>query len=391
MKRCYVIGKKVHNMMKIPLFKIYWDDEDIEAVTRAIKRGSYWATGSEIKEFEEMIAAYVEKKYAVAFNSGTSALHSILLAYGIGEGDEVIVPSFTFISTANAPLFVGAKPIFAEIEEETYGLDPEDVKEKITKKTKVIMPIHYGGCPCKNIKELKEIAEDNKILLIEDAAESLGAKIGNEMVGSFGDAAMFSFCQNKVITTGEGGIIVTDSKEIYEKLKLICSHGRLETANYFTSSGQVDYIALGYNFRMPTMIAALGISQMKKIDKVAEMRRKNANYYTSLLKNIEGVEPPMPPDNFYHVYQMYTIQVEKSLRDKLKEYLLNRGIFTKIYFEPVHLTKFYREKFGYKEGVLPITEEISKKVLTLPMYPTLKKEEIRYIVDNINRFMEERK
>ena len=208
-------------MEGIPLFRIYWDDEDIEAVTRVIERGSYWATGPEIKKFEEMVAEYVGRKYAVAFNSGTSALHSILLAYGIREGDEVIVPSFTFISTANAPLFVGAKPIFAEIEEETYGLDPEDVKERITKKTKVIMPIHYGGGPCGNIKELKEIAEDNKALLIEDAAESLGAKIGNEMVGSFGNAAMFSFCQNKVITTGEGGIIVTDEKEIYEKMKLI--------------------------------------------------------------------------------------------------------------------------------------------------------------------------
>lgn len=377
--------------MKIPIFKIYWDKEDVKAVTNVIKRGSYWATGPEIKKFEKMVAEYVGRKYAVAFNSGTSALHAILLAYGIQEGDEVIVPSFTFISTANAPLFVGAKPVFAEIEDETYGLDSEDVKEKITKKTKVIMPIHYGGCPCKNIRELKEIAEDNGILLIEDAAESLGARIGNEMVGSFGDAAMFSFCQNKVITTGEGGVIVTDSKQIYEKLKLICSHGRLETANYFTSSGQVDYIMLGYNFRMPTMVAALGISQMKKIDKVTEMRRKNAAYYTSLLKNVDGVKPPTPPDNFYHVYQMYTVQVEKSLRDKLREYLLNRGISTKIYFDPVHLTKFYREKFGFKEGDLPITEELSKKVLTLPMYPTLKKEEIKYIVNNISQFMEERK
>ncbi|MCD6109004.1 MAG: DegT/DnrJ/EryC1/StrS family aminotransferase [Thermoplasmata archaeon] len=373
---------------KIPLFKIYWDEEDVKAVTDVIKRGSYWATGPEIKKFEEMVAEYVGKKYAVAFNSGTSALHAILLAYGIGEGDEVIVPSFTFVSTANAPLFVGAKPVFAEIEDETYGLDSEDVKERITKKTKVIMPIHYGGSPCKNIKELSEIAEDNKILLIEDAAESLGAKIGNEMVGSFGDAAMFSFCQNKVITTGEGGIIVTDSEEIYEKLKLICSHGRSETANYFTSSGQVDYITLGYNFRMPTMTASLGISQMKKINKVAEMRRKNAAYYTSLLKNIDGVKPPVPPDNFYHVYQMYTIKVEKNLRDKLKEYLLNRGVFTKIYFDPVHLTKFYREKFGYKEGDLPITEEISKKVLTLPMYPALKEEEMDYVANSIKEFME---
>lgn len=375
---------------KIPLFKIYWEDDDVEAVTNVIKRGSYWATGPEIKEFEEMVAKYVGRKYAVAFNSGTSALHAVLLAYGIGKGDEAIVPSFTFISTANAPLFVGAKPVFAEIEDETYGLDPEDVKERINEKTKAIMPIHYGGAPCKNIKELKEIAEDHNILLIEDAAESLGARVGDKMVGSFGDAAMFSFCQNKVITTGEGGVVVTDSKKIYEKLKLICSHGRFETANYFTSSGQIDYITLGYNFRMPTMIAVLGISQMKKLDKVVEMRRKSAEYYTSILKNIEGIKPPMPPPNFYHVYQMYTIQVNNGLRDKLKEYLAGKGIFSKIYFDPVHLTKFYREKYGFKEGSLPITEELSKKVLTLPMYPMLKKEEIRHIAEMIKRFMEEK-
>jgi len=327
----------------------------------------------------------------VAFNSGTSALHAILLAYGIEKGDEVVVPSFTFISTANAPLFVGAKPVFAEIEDETYCLDPEDIKEKITKKTRAIMPIHYGGSPCKNIKELKEIAEDSNMLLIEDAAESLGAKIGNKMVGSFGDAAMFSFCQNKVITTGEGGAILTDSKEVYEKLKLICSHGRPETANYFTSSGQIDYTTLGYNFRMPTIIAALGLSQLKKVDKIAEMRRKNAGYYTSQLSNIDGIKPPTPPDNFYHIYQMYTIQVENGMRDKLKEYLDNKGISTKIYFDPVHLTKFYRKKFGFKKGDLPVTEEISKKVLTLPMYPLLKKGEIEYIVSSIKDFIGEKK
>jgi len=374
---------------KIPLFKVYWDEHDVQAVTDVITRGTYWATGPEIKEFEEKIARYIGRKYAVAFNSGTSALHAVLLAYDIKQGDEIIVPSFTFISTANAPLFVGAKPVFAEIEDRTYSLDPEDVKERITSKTKAIMPIHYGGSPCMYIKELKEIAEDNDLLLIEDAAESLGAKIGNEKVGSFGDAAMFSFCQNKVITTGEGGVIVTDSKEIYEKLKLICSHGRLETGNYFTSSGQIDYIALGYNFRMPTIIAALGISQLNKIEKISEMRREKAFYYSSELSKMGGIKPPNIPENFYHVYQMYTIQVENNLRDNLRRYLANKGVFTKIYFDPVHLTQFYRKKFGYKEGDLPITEEISKKVLTLPLYPDLNMEEINYIIKNIKIFSEE--
>ncbi len=375
---------------KIPLFKIYWDEEDVKAVTDVIRRGSYWATGPEIKEFEDKVAEFVGRKYAVAFNSGTSALHAILLAYGIGKGDEVVVPSFTFISTANAPLFVGAKPVFAEIEDKTYGLDPKSVKEKITKKTKAIMPIHYGGSPCLHIKELKEIAEDNNLLLIEDAAESLGAKIDHKMVGSFGDAAMFSFCQNKAITTGEGGVILTDSKEIYDKLKLISSHGRVEGANYFTSSGQVDYVTLGYNFRMPTMIAALGISQLKKVNKIAEMRRKNADYYTKNLEKIDGIKPPASLSNFFHVYQMYTIQIENILRDDLKNYLAEKGVSSKVYFDPVHLTKFYRENFSFKEGDLRVTEEISKKVLTLPMYPMLEKEEIDYVTDAIKQFMEEK-
>jgi perosamine synthetase len=216
---------------KIPLFKIYWDDEDVEAVTEAIKAGMNWAVGPNVEQFEDLIASYVGTKYAVTFNSGTSALHAALLAHEIKQGDEVIVPSFTFIATVNAPLFVGAKPVFADIEKETLGLDPEDVNEKITEKTKAIMPIHYGGCPCK-IRELKEIAEDNNLILIEDAAESLGAKIKDNKLGTFGDSAMFSLCAPKVITTGEGGMMVTKSKEVYEKMKLLRSHGRLETQNY---------------------------------------------------------------------------------------------------------------------------------------------------------------
>ena len=218
---------------KIPLFKIYWDEDDVEAVTESIRAGMNWATGPNVAKFEESIASYVGTEYAVTFNSGTSAMHAALLSHGIKEGDEVIVPSFTFIATANVPLFVGAKPVFADIEEDTFGLDPEDVKEKITEKTKAIIPIHYGGCPCK-IRELKEIAQDHDLILIEDAAESFGAKVKDEKVGTFGDSAMLSFCQNKIITTGEGGVIVTNSEEIYEKLKLIRSHGRWETQDYFT-------------------------------------------------------------------------------------------------------------------------------------------------------------
>ncbi len=373
---------------KIPLFKSYWDQNDIDSITKVVKRGTYWATGPEIQEFENKIAKYVGAKYAISFNSGTSALHSLLLAYNI-KSKEVIVPSFTFISTANAVLLAGGKTVFAETESQTYSLDAESVKEKITEKTKAIIPIHYGGLPSKDIFELKKITEDNNLLLIEDAAESLGSTYQGKKTGSFGDAAMFSFCQNKVITTGEGGIIVTDSKKIFEKMKLIRSHGRVESQNndYFSTTKEMDYIDIGYNFRMPTMTAALGLSQLKKIDKIIKMRREKAAYYNKKLKNINELITPIEQKNQKHVYQMYTIQLKnKKIRDKLQKHLTKKGIMTKVYFHPIHLKTYYKNKFGYQKGDLPKTEELSEKVLTLPLYPQLTKKDQEYIIQNINKF-----
>jgi perosamine synthetase len=371
---------------KIPLFQIYWDKEDIKMVNEAISRGMFWAIGPNVEKFEGMLADYVGTGHALAFNSGTSALHAILLAYSIGQGDEVIVPSFTFISTANAPLFVGAKPVFADIEEKTFGLDPHDVVCKITARTKAIIPIHYGGYPCL-IGELREIAGKHDLLLIEDTAESLGATVDGEKVGSFGNAAILSFCSNKVITTGEGGAVVINEREIYEKLKLIRSHGRAETTNYFSSTEYMDYVTLGYNFRMSDITAALGIAQLKKIDTVIEMRRRNAEMLSARLSRIAEIEVPRPPDNFFHVYQMYTIRVNegKEKRDALSAYLAEQGIMTKVYFHPVHQTDFYKNKLGYKCD-LPITEGFSRQVLTLPMYPALKEHEIDFIADQVATF-----
>jgi len=370
---------------KIPLFKIYWDEEDVEGATEAIKSGMNWAVGLNIDKFEKMIAKYIGTKYCIVFNSGTSALHTVLLAHGIGKSDEVIVPSFTFIATANAPLFVGAKPVFADIEKETFGLDPIDVEKKITNKTKAILPIHYGGCPCK-IKELKETAEDHNLFLIEDAAESFGAKVGDKMVGTFGESSMLSFCQNKIITTGDGGAIATDSSDIYERSKLIRSHGRLEISDYFSSIGSMDYITLGYNFRMSNIIAALGISQLKKVDKIIEIRRKNAKYLTERLrKEVKDVIPPNPPDAYYHVYQMYTIVAKH--RDELMNYLAYKGIMTKIYFAPIHLTHFYKNVLKYR-CKLPVTEEVASQILTLPMHPDLTKEEMDFVIEEIKKFYE---
>ncbi len=373
---------------KIPLFKIYWDKEDVKSVTKVIQSGMNWATGPNIKKFEKIVSEYLDGRYTLTFNSGTSALHALMRAYNINEGDEVIIPSFSFIATANAPLFVGAKPVFADIEEISFGLRPKDIENKITKKTKAIIPIHYGGCSCK-IEEIKKIAEKHNLLLIEDSAESLGAKFKGKKTGTFGNAAMFSLCAPKVITTGEGGIAVTDSKEIYEKLKLIRSHGRLENINYFASAKKMDYITLGYNFRISNILAALGISQFKKIDEIIKKRRENANYLTNKLKEIKKIILPSAPENYYHIYQMYTIRIKgknKKTRDNLKKYLEKKGIMTKIYFEPIHLASFYKKNFGFKEGYLPTTEKISEQVLTLPMYPSLTKKEMDYIIKNIKKF-----
>ena len=375
--------------MRIPLFKIYWDEEDLKAVEGVIRSGMYWCVGKQIEELEKRICEYLGVKYCVTFNSGGSALYASMLAYGFKPGDEIIVPSFTFIATAYAPLYVGAKPVFADIEEETLGLDPEDVKEKITKKTKAIIPIHYGGMPCK-IKELKEIAEDYNLILIEDAAEAFGAKIKDRYVGTFGDASIFSFCQNKIFTTSEGGCVVTDNKEIYERLKLIVSYGRVTNIDYFTSSSRVDYVMLGYNWRLSTILAALGLSQLKKVDKLIEMRRKNAKYLNKELGKVDGIQPPIEPDNYFAVYQLYTIRVLEGFekRNSLMEFLAKKGISTKIYFEPVHKYTIFKQ-LGYANVKLPITEKVSSQVLTLPMYPHMTKEELDYIINSIKEFFEE--
>ena len=366
------------------------DEEDIKMVTETIRRGMFWAIGPNVESFEKMLSEYVGTKYALVFNSGTSALHAILLAYGIGHGDEAIVPSFTFIATANAPLFVGAKPVFADIEQGTFGLDPEDVERKITPKTKVIIPIHYGGSPCL-IQELKQITKRHNLILIEDAAESLGATVDNKKVGSFGDCAILSFCSNKVITTGEGGAVVTDSTEIYNKLKLLRSHGRAETANYFDSTEYMDYITLGYNFRMSDITAALGIAQLKKLEQIIETRRIKADRMSTRLSGIAEIELIRPPENFFHVYQLYTIRIKEGQkqRDALSSHLGKQGIMTKVYFTPTHLTHFYKNELGY-DCILPVSERISEQVLTLPMYPSLSEDEIDYIADQVIAFFSQK-
>jgi len=374
---------------KIPLFKIYWDEDDIEAVNRIIRRGTYWAIGPEIDEFEKKLALYQDRKYAIVFNSGTAALHALFLAYGI-KSLEVIVPSFTFIATANTVLLAGGKPIFAEVESASFGLDSKDVNEKITKKTKAIVPMHYGGQPCKNMKEIMDLADDHNLLILEDAAESLGSKMSDIKAGNFGQSSMFSLCQNKVITTGEGGFVVTDDQDIAEKLKLLRSHGRVEflDKDYFSSTADNEYIQVGFNLRMPTMLAALGLSQLQKIDKITDMRRKNAFYLNEKLSELDSIIVPQELEHTHHIYQLYTVQFDnKEIRDKVQAHLTKKRIMSKVYFNPIHLKTFYIKEFGYKKGDLPATEDLSDRILTLPMFPSLKQEELDYIFESLKEVL----
>jgi len=372
----------------LPLYKIYSDDEDIQLITKIIKRGNNWAIGPEIMELEKQLSDFLGVRYCCVLNSGTSALHATLLAYKIGFKDEVIVPSFSFIATANSVLFVGANPIFSDIEEQTFGLDPKSVKEKISANTKAIMPMDYGGLSC-DIFSLKEISKENNIFLIEDAAESLGSTIKGKKVGTVSDAAIFSFCGNKVITTGEGGAVVTNSEEIFKKISLIRSHGRIDSKSYFNNPNTSIYESLGYNWRMSSITAALGISQLHKLNKIIKMRQNNANFLSSRLSTIGKIKITTVPENYSHIYQMYTIQLDsKETRDKLQEFLLNKKIFSKVYFSPIHLTKFYQNKLKPKKYYLPKTESIAEKVLTLPLYPNMTLEEMNYLIDSVTEFFE---
>jgi perosamine synthetase len=379
---------KIMNKWKIPLYRVNTNKEDVRAVSNVISRGMDWANGPEILDFEKNLSNYVGTKYCVTFNSGTSALHASLLASGISLNDEVIVPSFSFIATVNSVLMVNAKPVFVDIENERFGIDPKKIESLISKKTKAIIPVHYAGLACK-IKEISDICRENNLTLIEDAAESLGSTTDNKPVGQFGDLSVFSFAGNKVLTTGEGGAVVTNSKKLFDKLILLRSHGRKELTNYFTSNSNPEYVSLGYNWRISSMTAALANSQLRRLNKLIDMRRKNAKYLTSKLKQIKEIQVPYESQFDKHVFQIYSIVlVNSKLRNGLLKHLTQKGIMTKIFFLPIHKSKFYKSLKLNNLQFLTNTEKISNSILSLPMYPDLKKDELNYISDSIKEFFE---
>lgn len=372
---------------KIPLFKSWPSDRDVEEVSGVIERGTYWAEGPEIKDFEKDIADYIGVKSALSFNSGTSALFSVLQSLGI-EGKEVIVPSFTFVANVSPVVLARGIPVFADSEADTFGLNVEDVKRKITEKTVAIVAFHYGGIPSRDIEKIRDLAEEKGLILIEDAAESMGASINGKMVGSFGSAAMFSLCQNKIISSGEGGLLVTSSQELYEKSKLLRSHGRLEhKEDYFSTTKDNDYVSFGFNFRMPAMSAALGRSQFKKINDAISRRRNIAETYDRELSKIEGLIVPKRLGGHFQTYQMYTIRLKnKEVRDGLQEHLKENEIASKIYFNPVHLKTAFLDKYPVSSEGLPVAEELSETVLNIPLYPGMSVDDVNLVIDTIKSY-----
>ncbi len=244
----------------------------------------------------------------------------------------------------------------------------------------------YGGQGCK-IFDIKKIAEDKNLILLEDGAESLGSSVNGKKIGSISDCTIFSFCGNKVLTTGEGGAITTNSKEVYEKIKLIRSHGRIDTSDYFSNPSLSQYVGLGYNWRMSTLTASLGISQLQKLDKIIKMRKDNAQYLSEKLSKIPQLKVPKPTSNHEHIYQMYTIMLEnEKIRNSLHDFLTTKEIFSKVYFQPIHKTQFYT-KFNSGKN-LSVTDIVSKRVLTIPLYPNMLKEEKEYLVNSILEFFD---
>jgi len=364
----------------VPLFEIPWSREEVQNALDSITRGSYWANGPYVDAFEEGIESFLGVEHAVVFNSGTTALASALRAHGIGPGDEVVVPSFTFVATANAVRLVGADPVFADVERDRYGLDPESVREVATDRTEAVVPVHYAGTPCR-IDDLAEVARAEDLVLVEDAAEAFGATLDGTPVGTFGDSAMLSFCQNKVVATGEGGAVVTDDADLAADLRLLRSHGRA-SGEYFESSGGGEYRALGNNLRMPDVVAAVGVGQLDRVEELIAGRRRVASEYADRLAQIEGVEPIPDPPGGRHVYQLYSVTFDPEIdRDSVVETLADRGIASKIYFEPVHESTYYWETYEKPVEHLPVTEELSERVLSLPMHPELSTAEIDRVAD----------
>jgi len=373
----------------IPYSKQSVSDADVRAVEKVLR--SDWITqGPAIVSFENALAKKVGAKFCVAFNSGTAALHAAYFAAGVTKGDEVIVPALTFVATANAALYLGAKPVFADINP-YFTADIVDVRKKITKRTKVITPVDYGGRPV-DIDEFRAIANKNKIIFIEDAAQALGAHYHGKPVGTQADMTMFSFHPVKSITTGEGGAIVTNNPLFEKRMRLFRSHGITRDKEIVEKNNEgpwhQEMHALGHNYRITDMQAALGESQLKRLDSFISKRRAAAQRYHKLLANIPDILLPLTERTWEEsAWHLYPIRLaDPSKRKAVFEQLRSAGIGVQVHYLPVYLHPFY-QKLGYKKGLCPNVERFYKSEISIPLFPGMTQKQQKFVVDTLKRIL----
>lgn len=381
------------------------DEEDIEAVIEALK-SDFMTQGPKIKEFEDIVASYHNCKYAVAFCNGTAALHAAYYAIGLEKGDEFITSPITFVASANGGLYLGGIPKFVDIDIKNYNIDLKKIEKAITDRTKVITPVSFAGFPV-DLEKIREIADKYSIKVIHDAAHAIGALRNGYTVSSFADATILSFHPVKHIATGEGGMVLTNNEEIYKKMLLFRTHGITKDESFLIENQGPWYYEmqeLGYNYRITDMQSALGITQMKKLDKSLYERNRIAEKYDEELKGLTWLTLPLnyfdkswikdeyyknlkeKPQNLnsYHLYSILLETEEERLR--FVNYMRENKIFVQVHYIPIHLMPYYREKFGYKKDDFPVAENFYSREVSLPMYPTIRDEELSFIINTIKKF-----
>lgn len=361
------------------------DSLEEEAVTKALRSG-WIAQGPRVALMEKKIEDYTQSKYAVATSSATTALYLSLLLLDIQKGDEVIVPSFTFIATANVVIQAGAKPVFVDIDYDTLNINPSLIQGKITKKTRAIIPVDYVGIPCE-IEIINKIAKDNNLMVLEDAAAALGSEYNGEKIGSLADITCFSFHARKIVTTGEGGMLTTNNKDYANEAKILRHHGMSISDLVRHSTTKViheSYKEVGYNFRMSDIQASIGVTQIDKIDKIIKLRTKRANRYSEALKDHPLIKIPKLLENTKTNWQSYIIKLQKNKyvsRDTLMQKLLDDGIATRRGAMAIHMEEAYRKHFGKLN--LPVSEEAALQTITLPLFPQMTDTQQNFVIESL--------
>ena len=369
----------------IPYGRQRIDDDDIAAVADVLK--SDWVTtGPAVEHFEKAVAEFCGARYAVAVSSGTAALHAAMFAAGIAHGDQVIVPTMTFAATANAAVFQGAAPVFCDVDPDKLLIDPAVVEQEITDKTRAIEAVDYAGQPC-DYDALRTIADRNNLVLIADACHSIGAEYKTRKVGALADLNVFSFHPVKHITTGEGGMVLTDNEEYARQMTMFRNHGITTDHRQRTERGSWFYemVALGYNYRITDFQCALGTSQLNKLPGWIKRRQQIAGCYDKAFRDTPQVQPLAVSTDVSHAYHLYVVRLIDADRAEMFALLRDAGIGVNVHYIPVHMHPFYRERFGATKGLCPVAEAAYEQILSLPIFPAMSDEDVDTVINAVKQ------